>query len=175
MSSELWSDTPAWHICSACLIWWTAVLSKSEGKISDEISIFQLLFQLYYFLDIIEVKWRAKEDVCLSLLEQDITSALLKIKVLYWHLWFHEEPLKSMELFHSTEPQNGSSMASLWKPLLEPLFLRAFQKRSLLFSQICQDIKMCNQMSLKDLLNISHQILPRPKLFIHFHFSLYFS
>ncbi len=25
------------------------------------------------------------------------------IKVLYWHIWFHEEPLTSMEPFHSTK------------------------------------------------------------------------
>jgi len=29
--------------------------------------------------------------------------SLLKIKELYWHLWFHEEPLTSMELFHCTK------------------------------------------------------------------------
>ncbi len=27
----------------------------------------------------------------------------LKIKILYWHLWFHEEPLTSMESFHCTK------------------------------------------------------------------------
>ncbi len=29
-------------------------------------------------------------------------NTLLKIKVLYWHLWFHKEPLTSMEAFHNT-------------------------------------------------------------------------
>ncbi len=28
---------------------------------------------------------------------------LLQIKVLYWHLWFHKEPLTSMEPFHWTK------------------------------------------------------------------------
>ncbi len=28
---------------------------------------------------------------------------LLKIKVLYWHQWFHKEPLPSMEPFNSTK------------------------------------------------------------------------
>ncbi len=30
-------------------------------------------------------------------------STLLKIRVLYWHLWFREEPSTSMESFHSTK------------------------------------------------------------------------
>ncbi len=65
---------------------------------------------------------------------------LLKIKVLYWHLWFHEEPLTSLESFLQTKcslswknrflkwslkqmvlwkvlwgTQNGGSMSSLQK------------------------------------------------------------
>ncbi len=30
-------------------------------------------------------------------------STFLKIKVIYWHMWFREEPLTFMESFHSTK------------------------------------------------------------------------
>ncbi len=38
--------------------------------------------------------------------------SLLKIKVLYWHQWFHKEALPSMETFHSTKD------SLLWKEVL---------------------------------------------------------
>ncbi len=78
---------------------------------------------------------------CVKVLDsfEDLSSLfhlLLKIKVLYWHLWFHEEPLT----FHSTKGSlrivhlifflGNQKMALLWHCCennfpFEPLFLSA--------------------------------------------------
>jgi len=39
----------------------------------------------------------------MSNITEHMVFTLLKIKVVYWHLWFHEEPLTLMESFHSTK------------------------------------------------------------------------
>ncbi len=68
---------------------------------------------------------------------------LLKIKVLYWHRWFHEELWKcskSIKMIFTLRKKvllrihwkvlwgtrNGSSVALQQKPPLDPLFLRVF-------------------------------------------------